>query len=172
MRPKETCVWRKKNIAFQCVNLLSSVKHGDDKIVVWACFAASEPEQLAIIKIVKENVWKSACEKYFKRTWVVQTTTLGTQVVLPNNVLRERMFWMIIWNGHVLTLIQHFWKCGAAESWQVGHKPHGRTNWQKLWWQPVHSHLITTHCHIWNLLYSSCSLMDYTCKGITTFRSP
>ncbi len=50
--------------------------------MVWGCFAASGPGQLAIIdgtmnsvlyqKILKENVWPSVCDLKLKRTWVMQ----------------------------------------------------------------------------------------------------
>ena len=75
-------VWQQANTAFQHKNLFTSVKHGGGSIMVWACFAASEPERLAIIdgamiselyqKILQENVKVSVCELKLNRKWVLQ----------------------------------------------------------------------------------------------------
>ncbi len=58
------------------------VKHGGGSVMVWGCFAASEPGWLIIIdetmnsaphkKILKENVWASVWDLKLKRTWVMQ----------------------------------------------------------------------------------------------------
>ena len=42
-------VWRKKGTAHQHQNLIPTVKYGGGSSMVWGCFAASGPEQLAII---------------------------------------------------------------------------------------------------------------------------
>ena len=42
-------VWRKKGTAQQHQNLIPTVKYGGGSIMVWSCFAASGPGQLAII---------------------------------------------------------------------------------------------------------------------------
>ncbi len=42
-------VQRKEHTASQLKNLIPSVKHGGGSIMAWACFAASWPEQPAII---------------------------------------------------------------------------------------------------------------------------
>ncbi len=59
-------VQRKEHTASQLKNLIPSVKHGGGSIMAWACFAASWPEQPAIIdgtmnselyqQILKENI--------------------------------------------------------------------------------------------------------------------
>uniref|UniRef100_A0A8C4TBF5 Transposase n=1 Tax=Erpetoichthys calabaricus TaxID=27687 RepID=A0A8C4TBF5_ERPCA len=79
----EKCyVWRKENTVFQHKNLMPSVKHGGGSVMVWACFAASGPGQLAFIdgtmnselyqRILKENVRTSVQELNLKRRWVMQ----------------------------------------------------------------------------------------------------
>jgi hypothetical protein len=42
-------VWRKKGTAHQHKNLIPTVKSGGGSLMVWGCFAASGPGQLAII---------------------------------------------------------------------------------------------------------------------------
>ena len=42
-------VWRKKGTAHQHQNLIPTVNYGGGSIMVWGCFAASGPGQLAII---------------------------------------------------------------------------------------------------------------------------
>ncbi len=74
-------LWRKEHTAFQHKNLIPSMKHGDGSIV-WACFAASGPGQLAIIdgtmnselyhQFLKENVRTSVHELSLKKKWVMQ----------------------------------------------------------------------------------------------------
>lgn len=87
---------RKENTAFQHKNLILSVKHGGASIMVWACFAASGPGQLAIIdgtinselyqQILKDNIRTSVRTLALKRVWVSSNTmTLSKQVVVPKN---------------------------------------------------------------------------------------
>lgn len=46
----EKCyVLRQPNAVIQLKNLILSVKHGGDSIIIWACFAASGLGQLATI---------------------------------------------------------------------------------------------------------------------------
>ncbi|KAK3530954.1 hypothetical protein QTP70_007256 [Hemibagrus guttatus] len=70
-------VWRKSNTAFQKKNITPTVKYGGGSVMVWGCFAASEPGRLAVIngtmnsavyqKILKENVRPSVCDLKLKR---------------------------------------------------------------------------------------------------------
>ncbi len=65
-------IWCKTNTAFHKKNIIPTFKHGGGTVMVWGCFAASEPGQLAIIdetinsalyqKILKENVRPSVCD--------------------------------------------------------------------------------------------------------------
>jgi hypothetical protein len=48
-RNTQQYVWRKKGTAHQHQNLIPNVKYGGGSIMVWGCFAASGPGQLAII---------------------------------------------------------------------------------------------------------------------------
>jgi hypothetical protein len=48
-RNTQHCVVRKKGTAHQHQNLILTVKYGGESIMVWGCFAASGPRQLAII---------------------------------------------------------------------------------------------------------------------------
>ena len=75
-------VWRKKGTAHQHQNLIPTVKYGGGSIMVWGCFAASGPGQLAIIDgkmnsqvyqdILQENVRLSVCQLKLNRSWVMQ----------------------------------------------------------------------------------------------------
>ncbi|KAK3508530.1 hypothetical protein QTP70_031914 [Hemibagrus guttatus] len=75
-------VWRKSNTAFQKKNIIPTVKYGGGSVMVWGCYAASEPGRLAVIngtmnsavyqKILKENVRPSVSDLKLKRTWVLQ----------------------------------------------------------------------------------------------------
>ena len=75
-------VWRKKGTAHQHQNLISTVKHGGGSIMVWGCFTASGPGQLAIIDgktnsqvyqdILQENVRLSVRQLKLNRSWVKQ----------------------------------------------------------------------------------------------------
>ncbi len=74
-------IWHKTNTAFHKKNIIPTVKYGSGSVMVWGCFAASEPGWLAIIdgtmnswnqKILKENGRLSVCDLKLKRTWVMQ----------------------------------------------------------------------------------------------------
>ena len=75
-------VWRKKGTAHQHQNLIPTVKYGGGSIMVWGCFAASGPGQLAIIDgkmnsqvfqdILQENVRLSVHQLKLNRSWVMQ----------------------------------------------------------------------------------------------------
>ena len=43
-------MWRKRGTAHQHQNLIPTVKYGGGGIMVWGCFAASGPGQIAIIE--------------------------------------------------------------------------------------------------------------------------
>lgn len=61
-------------------NIIPTVIHGGVSVMVWGCFAASEPGRLAVIdgtmnsalyqKILKENVQPSVRDLRLKHTWV------------------------------------------------------------------------------------------------------
>lgn len=69
------------NTAFYKKNI-STVKYDGSTVMVWGCFPASGPGQLAIIdgpmnsalyqKILKENVWQSVHTLKLKHSWVMQ----------------------------------------------------------------------------------------------------
>ena len=75
-------IWRKSNTAFQKKNIIPTVKHGGGSVMVWGCFAASGPGQLAVIdgkmnsavyqKILKENIRPSVCALKLKHSWILQ----------------------------------------------------------------------------------------------------
>lgn len=75
-------VWRKNGRAHQHQNLIPTVKYGGGSIMVWGCFAASGPGQLAIIDgkinsqvnqdILQENVRLSVHQLKLNRSWVMQ----------------------------------------------------------------------------------------------------
>ena len=75
-------IWRKNNTAFDKKNIMPTVKHGGGSVMVWFCFAASGPGQLAVIdgtinsavyqKILKANVRPSVRALKLKRSWVMQ----------------------------------------------------------------------------------------------------
>ena len=75
-------VWRKKGTARQHKNFIPTVKYGGGSIMVWGCFAPSEPGQLAIVDgkmyyqayrdILKENIRISVRQLKLKRSWVKQ----------------------------------------------------------------------------------------------------
>ena len=75
-------VWRKNGTAHQHQNLIPTVKYGGGSIMVWGCFAASGPGQLAIINrkmnswfyqdILQENVRLSVRQLKLNRSWVMQ----------------------------------------------------------------------------------------------------
>ena len=43
-------IWRKSNTAFQKKNIVPTVKYGGGSVMIWACFAASGPGRLAVVK--------------------------------------------------------------------------------------------------------------------------
>lgn len=61
---------------------MPTVKHGDGRMMVWGCSAASGPGRLAVIDvtmnsalyhtILKENVRPSVCDLKLKHIWVMQ----------------------------------------------------------------------------------------------------
>ena len=63
-------------------NLIPTVKYGGGSIMVWGCFAASGPGELAIINgkmnsqvykdILQENKRLSVCQLKLNRSWVKQ----------------------------------------------------------------------------------------------------
>uniref|UniRef100_A0AAQ6ICM7 Transposase Tc1-like domain-containing protein n=1 Tax=Anabas testudineus TaxID=64144 RepID=A0AAQ6ICM7_ANATE len=75
-------VCRKKGTAHQHQNLIPIVKHGGGSIMVWGCFAASEPVRVVVIDgkmnsrvyqgILQENVRPSVCQLKLHRGWVMQ----------------------------------------------------------------------------------------------------
>ena len=77
-----TICWEKKGTAHQHQNLIPTVKYGGGSIMVWGCFAASGPGQIAIIDrkmnsqvyqdILQENVRLSVRQLKLKWSWVMQ----------------------------------------------------------------------------------------------------
>ena len=75
-------IWCKTNTAFREKNIIPIVKHGDSRVMVWSCFAASGCGRLAVMdgtmnaalfqKILKENVRPSVHDLKLKWTWVVR----------------------------------------------------------------------------------------------------
>lgn len=75
-------VWRKNGTAHQHQHLIPTVKHGGGCIMVWGCFAASGPGQLAIINgkmnskvyqdVLQENLRPSVRQLKLKRGWMLQ----------------------------------------------------------------------------------------------------
>jgi hypothetical protein len=74
-------VWEKKP-KHKHQNLIPTVKYGGGSIMVWGCFAASGPGQLAIIDgkmisqvfqdILQRNVRLSVRQLKLNRSWVMQ----------------------------------------------------------------------------------------------------
>lgn len=75
-------VWRRKGEAFNPVNTVPTVKHGGGSIMLWGSFAASGTGSLVrvhgtmkkedYLKILKENMQKSARTLRLGRRWVFQ----------------------------------------------------------------------------------------------------
>nr|AAW25703.1 SJCHGC03999 protein [Schistosoma japonicum] len=69
-------VWRKKGTSHQHQNLIPTVKYGGGSIMVWGCFAASGPGQLAIRRKNEfpsfQNTRLSVCQLKLNRSWVMQ----------------------------------------------------------------------------------------------------
>ena len=76
------CVEKKKGTAHHHQNLIPTVNYGGRSVMVWGCFAASGPGQLAIIDgkmnsqvyqdILQENVRLSVFQLKLNRSWVMQ----------------------------------------------------------------------------------------------------
>ncbi|KAF7645375.1 hypothetical protein LDENG_00205850 [Lucifuga dentata] len=100
------CVCCKANTEFQHQNLISSVKHGGGRIMVWACLAASGPGPLAIIdgtmnsqlyqQILQENVRKSVRELKLKTN---KHTSCSTK-----ELLKQKKFNVLEWPSQSLDL--------------------------------------------------------------------
>jgi hypothetical protein len=94
IRPKLSCLEgthnttvcvEKKGIAHKHQNLIPTVKYGGGSIMVWGCYAASGPGQLAIIDgkihsqvyqdFLQENVWLSVRQFKVNINWVMQQDT-------------------------------------------------------------------------------------------------
>lgn len=75
-------IWCKKGTAYHHENIIPAVKYGGGNIMMWACFAASGPGQLAIIEgkmnsqvyqtILQDNVRMSVRQLKLCRSWVMQ----------------------------------------------------------------------------------------------------
>jgi len=49
-------IWRKPNTAYQHKHLIPTVKHGGRGLMILACFAATEPEHLAVVELNSVNL--------------------------------------------------------------------------------------------------------------------
>ena len=81
-RNENRYVWRTEGSAFQEQNIIPTVKHGGGSIMVWGCFAASGPGQLANVEgimnskkyqeILQDNVRPSVTSLKLGRRWLFQ----------------------------------------------------------------------------------------------------
>lgn len=74
-------IWRKKGPAHHHENIIQTIKHDGGNIMIWACFAASGPGQLAVIEgkmnsqvyqKCLQDVRLSVCQLKICRGWVMQ----------------------------------------------------------------------------------------------------
>jgi hypothetical protein len=95
------CPVENQTLHFHSKNLIPTVKHGGGSVMVWGCFAASGPGQLALIEgtmnsalnqiIIQENVRLLICE--LKRSWVISKAMIqNTQSSLHENGKKTKLF--------------------------------------------------------------------------------
>uniref|UniRef100_A0A1A8B4L4 Tc1-like transposase DDE domain-containing protein n=2 Tax=Nothobranchius furzeri TaxID=105023 RepID=A0A1A8B4L4_NOTFU len=81
-RTTQHYVWRRTGTAQQHQNLIPTVMHGGEGIMVWGCFAASGPELIVDIEgkmtsqmyqdILQDNLWPSVYQLKLSRRWLMQ----------------------------------------------------------------------------------------------------
>ncbi len=95
-------IWRKTNTGFHKKNIIPTVKHGGGSVMVWGCFAASEPGRLAIIdgtmnsalyqKILKENAGRQFVTSSSSALGLCSRTMIpNTPASPPLNVSRKQI---------------------------------------------------------------------------------
>ena len=112
-------IWCKTNTAFQKKNIIQTVKHGDNSVMVWSCFAASGPGWLAVIdgsmnsalyqEILKENFQPSVCDLKLKHTWVMQQDSDPEHTSMSNSEWLKKTKW-------------RFWSGQNNSAWKSGQK--------------------------------------------------
>uniref|UniRef100_A0A8C1UCV8 Transposase Tc1-like domain-containing protein n=1 Tax=Cyprinus carpio TaxID=7962 RepID=A0A8C1UCV8_CYPCA len=87
-------IWHKTNTAFHKKKIIPTVKHGGGSVMVWGCYAASGPGQLAIIDGIMNSTLFQKILK-LKRTWVMQQdndlkhTSKSTSEWLKKNKIKD-----------------------------------------------------------------------------------